>query len=627
MFFKGYVKTKNKKCIEKFKDRTDLKTLEQVANFPEYAGVLDKDTVLVDVDDFEQSEILFEIVQAENLACRVYKTSRGKHFLFKVGELKSNKTRAQLAIGLTADMKLGKNNSYEVLKFDGEERPILYDCKEAAVIPYFLFPVNSSVNFLELGKGDGRNQALFNYILALQSANFTKEKIRETIRLINRFILKNPLGETEIETILRDEAFAKPVFFKGNAFLFDKFANFLKNNAHIIKINNQLHIYDDGVFVGSGLRIENEMIKHIPELNRAKRKEVYDYLNVTILNSVVPQNANLIAFRNGVYNIINDQLTDYTPDNIILNRIEWDYNPNAYSKLADDTLNKIACNDKTIRALLEEAIGYCFYRRNELGKAFILTGDRSNGKSTFLDMVKNVLGENNVSSLDLNELNKDFHNAELFGKLANIGDDISDEFIPNTSIFKKLVTGDRMTIRRIYGEPFSFNNYCKFLFSANDIPRLGKGKDSSAIARRLVIIPFEAHFSNTDPDFNPYIKYELQVQEVMEYLILLGIQGLKRVLANRQFTQSSKAQRQLEEYEERNNPILVFFNEVPFEEIENQPTNEVYKRYDLFCAENNFNALGAIEFSRQVKKFFNCLIVDKCVQGKKRRIFVKGDQK
>lgn len=97
----------------------------------------------------------------------------------------------------------------------------------------------------------------------------------------------------------------------------------------------------------------------------------------------------MIAFANGLYNIVDDSFVAFTPEHIITNKIRWDYNPEAYSELADKTLNKIACDDPAIRALLEEAIGYCFYRRNELGKAFILTGDKSNGKSTFLSMVQN----------------------------------------------------------------------------------------------------------------------------------------------------------------------------------------------------------------------------------------------
>ena len=45
--YKGYVETKNKKCVEKFKDRTDFKTLEQVQSLPEYAGILAKNTMFI----------------------------------------------------------------------------------------------------------------------------------------------------------------------------------------------------------------------------------------------------------------------------------------------------------------------------------------------------------------------------------------------------------------------------------------------------------------------------------------------------------------------------------------------------------------------------------------------------
>lgn len=106
MFFKGFVETKNKKCIEKFKGRTDFKTFEQVQSLPEYAGILATETILIDIDDSETSEILFKVVKEYALTCRVYKTSRGKHFLFKNSGVPTNKTGCKLAIGLTADIKV-----------------------------------------------------------------------------------------------------------------------------------------------------------------------------------------------------------------------------------------------------------------------------------------------------------------------------------------------------------------------------------------------------------------------------------------------------------------------------------------------------------------------------------------
>ena len=90
-----------------------------------------------------------------------------------------------------------------------------------------------------MSAGDGRNQALFNYILTLQANDFSVDDCRECIRILNQYVMKDPLDAAELEVILRDEAFQKPVFFLGSTFLFDKFATYLKNNSQVVKINSQ----------------------------------------------------------------------------------------------------------------------------------------------------------------------------------------------------------------------------------------------------------------------------------------------------------------------------------------------------------------------------------------------------
>lgn len=624
-FFKGFVPTKDKKCLLKFKGKTasELQTYDQVKNLPEYAGILSDETALIDIDDFEQSEILFKIVQNMKLRCRVYQTNRGKHFLFINDKLETNKIRTKLACGLTADIKIGTKNSYSILKYDNKEREIIYDCDDYETVPKWLVPVKSSIDFLEMESGDGRNQTFFNYILTLQSNDFSIEEVRECINIINKYLLKDPLDESELNTILRDEAFKKPMFFKNGKFQFDKFAIYLKKIHHIVRINGQLHIYHDGIYVPGQLEIEAAMIEHIPNLNRSKRTEVLSYLEVLTRQNTRPSHAKYIAFKNGIYDIEDDRLIDFSPDIIITNKINFDYNPDASSELLDNTLNKLSCNDKNVRALLEEAVGYCFYRRNELRKSFILTGDKKNGKSTYLSMLKELLGDDNTAALDLNELGDRFSSASLFGKLANIGDDIGDDFIANPSIFKKIVSGDPIKGEKKGQNEFFFAPYCKLLFSANNIPRM---KDKSgAVLSRLVIIPFDATFSKDDPDFDPYIKYKLIKPDVLEYLIVLGIQGLKRILKNNAFTKSDKVQKSIEEYEETNNPIQLFFKEVDANDIENEPTKEIYRQYNEFCLANAFNPMSNIEFSKQVKKQFDFEIKDKTIKGKKYRIFVKKE--
>ena len=284
-------------------------------------------------------------------------------------------------------------------------------------------------------------------------------------------------------------------------------------------------------------------------------------------------------------------------------------------------------DDRKVRLLLEELIGYTFYRRNELRKAFMLKGKRHNGKSTFLDMLAHLLGEENISALDLGDLTHEYKASGLAGKLANLGDDIEDEFIPSAGTFKKIVSGDRMNANVKFEKPIEFNPYCKLIFSGNTIPRLGRGRDSDAIIDRLIIVPFNASFSRSTEGFSPFIKYQLRTEECMEYLIRIGIEGLKRVLATNTFTTTEAIDKELVEYSESLNPIVLFFDEVG-DTMENEPTKKCYRQYDQYCFENALKPISHIEFSKQAKDYFGYEIKTMRIQGKPTKIFVKkeGDE-
>lgn len=630
MFFKGYVKTKGKRPIMPFKN-CPLLTLDEVKDAPEYAGVLAPEAVLIDVDDIEQAKKLLDIVDTTGIRCQVRQTNRGMHFYFLNvnGMFKKCATNVKLAIGITADIKVGTTSSISILKHGGKERPIIYDIfddEEYQEPPKWLTPVVSSIELLGLGNGDGRNSELFKYILPLSAAGLSKDDVRTCVELINTHIFDTPLPESELHTILRDEAFKddlRPSFYgEKNKFLFNVFGDYLISSLNIRRISGQLHIYKDGAYEDGLKKIEHEMLKIIPDLNQARRNEVLSYIDVVKQHNETAADAHLIAFKNGVLDINTDELLPFNPNYIITNKIDFNYNPAACSPLLDRTLDKLSCGDAEIRALLEEMAGYCFYRRNELRKAFILIGDKANGKSTFIAMLQTMMGDKNTSSLDMKELSERFKTAELFRKLVNLGDDIDDDFIGNTAVFKKLVSGDRLSAERKGQDPFEFSNYSKFIFSANSLPRVRD--KTGAVIDRLVIIPFNAYFSKNDPDYSPYIKYELCQEPAIEHLIKLGIDGLKRVLKRRAFSYSVKVQQNLDDYNELNNPVLSFFKDVSLDELCRETIQHWYAKYQEFCTINGMQPVSNVEFPRAAKRFFSDVeIKRKTINGKAYKIFVK----
>lgn len=609
--FKGYVIGKGKQAIMKVKN-VQLLSWDAVQRYRSFGTILNQYFVDISFDTNERSQKFWDMAEKNNWKCLIFENLENGHihsiwripnnWKFKDGRDK------KLAVGLIADIHSG--STYIPLRVDGVDRfPPSFEPDDIDEVPVELFPVNTTIDLEGLQEGDGRNEELFRYILILQSQlGLDEELIRKVLYNTNYFIFQEPLSDDELEVILRDEAFQKPVFFCDKTFLFDRFATWLKNTYHVVKINNQLHIYQNGIYV-EGENLGTVIRENIPNIKKNQKAEVFDCLR-DITECKTQADARYIAFRNGVLDIVTGQMQPFSPDLVITNQIPWDYNPEAYSELADDTLNKLACGDQPIRALLEECIGYCFYRANDYKKSFMLTGKGNNGKSTFLDCVKAILGDGNISALDLKELGDRFSTSMMFGKLANIGDDIGDDFLQGSQVatFKKVVSGNRIKAERKGQDPFEFNPYVKLLFSANDIPRM---KDKTgAVLNRLVIIPFNARFTKylpsgeIDSDYNPKIKYELVQQSSIEYLIRLGVEGLKRVIENQGFSKSDATEQMAEEYDLMNNPIKGFFAEQDEGYIFRETVQDIFTRYQLYCNDCGIKPETKISFGKTVAEMF-----------------------
>ena len=630
--FRGYVKGNpdgdGKSPASKVKGK-NLQKWSAVEAEPCFGAILNDGYVDISFDSDELSQKFWDMAEKNSWNCLILENQKNGHihsFWKDSGKrIEKGGKDKKLAVGLVADIHSG--STYIPLRVHDVDRfPPCFEPDTIDEVPDELIPVNTQIDLLNLSEGQGRNDELFKYILILQSQLLlSKEDIRRVLQNTNDFVFSEPLNQDELEVICRDEAFEKPVFYNGKVFLHDAFGRYMKNEFHIKRINGQLHVYDQGIYKSGYRFIENKMIELIPALKANSRTEVLKFLEIITPEETYTSDANLIAFRNGVYDLSTDKLLPFNPEHIITNMIPWDYNPSAYSELCDKTLNKIACQDAEIRSLLEEAIGYCFFRQNELSKSFMMVGSGSNGKSTFLDMVKNVVSRQNYVALDIGELSERFSTSSMFGKLACFGDDSDDSFLEGKAIaqFKKIVSGNDLKGENKGQDVFFFKPYTKLFFSFNELPRM-RNKGFFAIKRRLVIIPFNATFSKEDPDFDSGITWKLKKQDVAEYLVQLGIQGLKRVLANQAFTESQKVNDEVETFEKDNNPLLLFLDEVEEEEILNHETKEVFARYDLFCHENGFQKMAMQTFTKQINKTLGCDRKDVRINGKKVIVFKKG---
>ena len=87
------------------------------------SAILAPDAVLLDADDQDNSELLLKVIQGEGLKCRVTDRDGGRgihaNFLDRQARIKKNATKVMLACGIVVDIKIGRKNGLECIRWQG----------------------------------------------------------------------------------------------------------------------------------------------------------------------------------------------------------------------------------------------------------------------------------------------------------------------------------------------------------------------------------------------------------------------------------------------------------------------------------------------------------------------------
>ena len=227
-------------------------------------------------------------------------------------------------------------------------------------------------------------------------------------------------------------------------------------------------------------------------------------------------------------------------------------------------------------------------------KFFICYGEGSTGKSTYLNLIGKLLGEQNTTFLSLKDLNEKFHPAELFGKLANIGDDISSKFIEDSDILKKLISGQETMIQQKYKRPISFSNFAKLIYTANRIPSFEDR--TSGMMRRMMLIEINKKIDTPDPFFLSKI-----TEADYEYLMLEALKAAQKLLQRNHFTQVDSVDLALRVFRQSQSSVLSFIEEAQLrrEFMDGESCRELYHHYKQFCEEMGFKTLNQNNFRKE----------------------------
>ena len=136
------------------------------------------------------------------------------------------------------------------------------------------------------------------------------------------------------------------------------------------------------------------------------------------------------------------------------------------------------------------------------------------GKSTLLEVLTKIAGENFTSNVLLDQFGNRFIFANMLGKYLNIGDDNGkNDELQNVGTLKSIITGNRVTIDRKNIAPIEVRIFAKQLFATNILPYIDF--TDGGIMRRLNIvsmnkvIPKDMKLCSLDEEEISHIIYEV----------------------------------------------------------------------------------------------------------------------
>lgn len=579
----------------------DYKTLSDVKDVDNVGVVIDEPYVIVDIDDNVEFDIVCKIIEDLHIKTRILKTSRGGHFWFKTLTPMKNDTHRNTPLTVTVDIKCWGKKTMEIVKRNGEWREWLKDDEDVDEIPYFLKPCSISKHFYGLDDGDGRNSDLFGTIIPLVKMGLDKTQVKELFYIINQYMFAKPLDYSEIDAMLdKNDIFSQPnfKFFDGRTFLHDVFADYMIETYRIKYFGKSMYIYDGRSYINDEDLIKSKMVEVIPSLKVAQIHEAFENIKYKVLSRPSSLDKTYINVNNGLLSITDFSLIPHTPDVFTINKLDVMYDPTAKSDIIDKTLSSLCCGRQGLINLLYEMIGYVLYPTCKYQKAFILLGNGSNGKSLFLEMIRELIGEENCSSLALEDLGDKFRSSEIVGKMLNIGDDSGHGLLENTAIFKKLVTGDNMTFERKRQDPFKYSNTAKLIFAANALPPTTDKSDG--FFRRCIIVPFDGVFKPGEPNYDPALIYKVTTDNAKSYLLNLALTGLKKLNKDEYFDETDDTKLLVATYNAANNSVILWLNE---HSRKFNTLAEAYTSYVGFCTMGGYKPYNMGKFKQEYTKY------------------------
>ncbi len=470
-----------------------------------------------------------------------------------------------------------------------------------------------------LSNGVYSNNTLRSILDKIESIDFIsvyhqdKPKVLETVDSLRRE-LKDTKDEDNREKLNRKLQGYEPAVTVKHTIVINNLLSVAENaNLNIGVINSNTYIYNGCFWELFDQDLINCFLAEVSikggyhEFQAHKTatiKMLLNQLNRAAVISKKEQNVNrvMINLLNGTFVYENGEysLQPFNLDDMLTYQLNFDYSPDAecpqYMKFLDRVMP-----EKDAQCVMAEYVGYILAKSLRLEQCLVLTGTGRNGKSTWIDIVKAMLGEENVAPFSLADVcdSTGYYRAEIGKYLLCYSNEMSTKGC-NPDLVKQLISGQDVMGRAIFKSPIKVSNYCRFLFSANVLPR--DIEQSEGYYRRFMFLKFGVEIPKEE--VNPNLANNIIKEELSGVLNWVINEGLLPIARNQRFSHCDKIDKMNNRFKMESSNVAMFMfdsNYIPSKR-EHQTSKTLYSEYKLYCEENGARQVGATEFIRRLEE-------------------------
>lgn len=198
--------------------------------------------------------------------------------------------------------------------------------------------------------------------------------------------------------------------------------------------------------------------------------------------------------KNGTLKLRSGTLSPHSRAMLLTRLSTTIYDPDAGAPTWQAFLHSVTGGDTELQIYLQCMVGYMLSGSTREQCLFFLYGEGSNGKSTFLDVLAELMGNyamNTQSETITQRRQSDGPRTDIArlkgARLVTISECPADVWLDEAMV-KQLTGGDTVTARYLYGREFEFKPEFKLIMATNHKPRI-RGTDTG-IWRRIRLVPF-----------------------------------------------------------------------------------------------------------------------------------------